>query len=699
MRKIETVHVIFKTHLDIGFTDLAHNVVDQYRYEYIPKAIELAERLSKEQGQAGFIWTTGSWLIHEYLKQASVDQRSQMEQAIQRGFIAWHGLPFTTHTELMDPQLFEYGLSLSHSLDARFGKQTIASKMTDVPGHTRAIIPHMVRGGIKYLHLGVNPASTMPSVPNVFLWKGEDGSDIIVNYAADYGDLLEVEGLTDIMVFAHTGDNCGPPSIEDIQRQFSELSERYPGATVKASTMDDFTRKLLAFKDQLPIVLEEIGDTWIHGTASDPRKLAEYRALLRLRNEWIEHKRFDLDSREYIDFSDNLLLIAEHTWGMDEKKFLSDFKNYTPESFASARQADLVSADAIPDKYRYLGFFRMHGMSEKLGEDLAVQASYSRFESSWQEQRNYIGKALAALDADKQTEVRASFRELDPIVAVPDGAQPIATGETYSFGSFEVEFSADGSIQMLKDFAGKVWADDTHRLGLFAYETFGVDNYHTWYEQYIQNIDTTYSWADSDFGKPGMENLHPQPMYRKYVAHVSSLEVVHKEEADIVFVILRAPSIAVKQYGAPEKIVIEYRFSKHHRQVDVTLHWFDKQANRLPEAIWLSFAPKVDNPNQWKMDKLGEEISPLEVVKNGNRNLHAVNRGVFYHGADGGASIETLDAALVSPGEGRLLQHDNTFAGLDGGMHFLLYNNVWGTNFPMWYEENAKFRFSLVLQA
>jgi hypothetical protein len=28
-------------------------------------------------------------------------------------------------------------------------------------------------------------------------------------------------------------------------------------------------------------------------------------------------------------------------------------------------------------------------------------------------------------------------------------------------------------------------------------------------------------------------------------------------------------------------------------------------------------------------------------------------------------------------------------------MHFNLYNNVWGTNFAMWYDEDSRFRFSL----
>ena len=30
-------------------------------------------------------------------------------------------------------------------------------------------------------------------------------------------------------------------------------------------------------------------------------------------------------------------------------------------------------------------------------------------------------------------------------------------------------------------------------------------------------------------------------------------------------------------------------------------------------------------------------------------------------------------------------------------MHFNLVNNLWGTNFVMWYEDDARFRFSLTV--
>ena len=48
--------------------------------------------------------------------------------------------------------------------------------MTDVPGHTRSIVAPMGRVGIHFLHIGVNPASPIPSVPEFCRWRDTDGS-------------------------------------------------------------------------------------------------------------------------------------------------------------------------------------------------------------------------------------------------------------------------------------------------------------------------------------------------------------------------------------------------------------------------------------------------------------------------------------------------------------------------------------------
>ncbi len=101
------------------------------------------------------------------------------------------------------------------------------------------------------------------------------------------------------------------------------------------------------------------------------------------------------------------------------------------------------------------------------------------------------------------------------------------------------------------------------------------------------------------------------------------------------------------------------------------------------------------NPQNWRLHKLGRWVSPLEVVAGGNRNLHGIDTGAHYHGPEGTLAIDSLDAALLAPGRPRLLEFDQSPPNLAGGLHLNLYNNIWGTNFPMWYDQDATFRFTL----
>ena len=221
--QVEKVLVIFKTHLDIGFTDLSSKVEQRYIDYYIPKAIEVARRLREEGGDERYVWTTGAWLVDAYLRQATPEAAAELEEAIRRGDIVWNGVPYTVESESMNRALFEGILRLSQRLDARFGKHTSAAKMTDVPGHTRSIVPLLSEAGIGFLHVGTNPAVSVPDVPPVCRWRDPaSGREIILMYQGSYGDtMLLPDGRTAVSINL-TGDNHGPHSIEEVHRIFAE---------------------------------------------------------------------------------------------------------------------------------------------------------------------------------------------------------------------------------------------------------------------------------------------------------------------------------------------------------------------------------------------------------------------------------------------------------------------------------------------
>ena len=70
--------------------------------------------------------------------------------------------------------------------------------------------------------------------------------------------------------------------FQEVLRYYEILRKQFPGATFAASTFDEYFAALLPIKSKLPVVTGEISDTWIQGIASDPRKMAEYRAVSRV---------------------------------------------------------------------------------------------------------------------------------------------------------------------------------------------------------------------------------------------------------------------------------------------------------------------------------------------------------------------------------------------------------------------------------
>ena len=76
--------------------------------------------------------------------------------------------------------------------------------------------------------------------------------------------------------------------------------------------------------------------------------------------------------------------------------------------------------------------------------------------------------------------------------------------------------------------------------------------------------------------------------------------------------------------------------------------------------------------------------------------MHALSHAISYQDSRGKLVIETLDAPLVALGEKSPIYFSNEQPDLsNGGVHFSLYNNGWGTNYIQWFGEDMQFRFTL----
>src|SRR5690242_15717637 len=81
--EVKRVLAMFKCHFDAGFIDTQAKVVHRYFSEFFPQAIRVAAEM-RQRGEHRYVWTTGSWLLYEYLEQATSEDRKQMRSEERR---------------------------------------------------------------------------------------------------------------------------------------------------------------------------------------------------------------------------------------------------------------------------------------------------------------------------------------------------------------------------------------------------------------------------------------------------------------------------------------------------------------------------------------------------------------------------------------------------------------------------------------
>lgn len=669
---MKKVFVVSKTHLDLGFTDYAENVLKKYLTEYIPNAIETANKVNAG-GKKRFVWTTGSWLLK---KAFECDENNFVADALRNGNIAPHAMPFTIHTELLDGESLDYALSIVDRIDAITGVKTTAAKMTDVPGHTISLVPVLEKHGIKLLHIGVNGASAMPEVPECFLWRHESGAEVVVIYSGSYGGEFRSELTEEILYFDHTVDNRGARNEKDTIAAFEKVQKLYPDYEVTAGRMDDYANAIWEKRDKLPVVTSEIGDTWIHGGASDPYKSACLRELIRIKNDGVESGIIDTDSESYEKLMDSILCVAEHTCGGDSKVILSDYSHYDKEGFTRARaNDDVTQSEEIAETEYGLDVVE----KRKTGE--YNEGSYRAIEKAWQEQRNYLLDGLEALPGELREKAEKAFRRL-----MPESFEEYESTEdkTAQCGDIKVVAGENGSFEI---FNGGEKVTSSNGRSPITYMAFSADDYDEWLRCYTRDFEDNHIWSLPDFCRPYLHAVDGKYAFGEYSPKA---EMIYSDGKKLVIDYI-SDSEHAEKLGCPEKFRICIEAETDGVKLNVS--WLNKDASRIPEATLLRLFPA--GVKGVRVKKCGGEVDVADIVRNGSRRLCAV-QSVRVEGERVSTLIENRHSPLMIPGFCNLVRFSNEFPSAEkDGISFVLHDSIWGTNFPLWYEDNASFDFEI----
>jgi len=438
------------------------------------------------------------------------------------------------------------------------------------------------------------------------------------------------------------------------------LRKQFPNAQITAASLTDIANAVELYRQRLPVVTQEMGDTWISGVPSDPLKVARYMEVARLRNQWIASGKFAEGDATDRAFLSDFLLEVEHTWGADIKTWL-DFDHWLPKDL----------------------------------EPMLSQPKYKVVLHSWDEKRQDLLDGVATLPEPLRAEATEHIRTLAPTAPIIEGLQPHRAAEPVETKHFEIALDPQtGAICRLRNKkTGHDWASTEKPMALFSYQTLCKIDFDRFIADYlILHPD----WAETDLGKPNINRFGAESRVWSPVL----TDCRHSSDASghKILAQLKINDPAVERTGRvawPQKMYLELSLPDTEPVVDISFSWIGKAATRMPEAFWLTFQPVASDPHGWLLGKSGELISPFDVVSGGARAMHAILGGLHYHGPEGTLSIETLDAPAVALGRKHPWYFTRNQPDLVQGFHFSLFNNVWGTNYVQWFGEDMRFRFKV----
>jgi hypothetical protein len=720
---VKEIVVVFKTHFDIGYTDMATNIVQRYRTTMIDQALAVVDQNRDLPPQQQFAWTLSGWPMHKILQDwpgQSPQRKERVEQALRDGRFVVHGLPFSTHTELLEAEDLVRSLGYSARIARRLGLELPRDgKMTDVPEHTWMMATLLKHAGIDFMMIGCNGGSAPLKVPWLYWWQGPDGSRLLTFYSPEYGTQLTPPPdwpYRTWLACLHTGDNHGPPRPDEVKQVLDQAAKQFPGVKVRIGRLSDFGDAILAEKPDLPVVRGDTPDTWIHGPMSDPTgaKLARNTRPLIAATEALNTQLrgwglpLSNNATAIAEAYEQSLLYGEHTWG-GSIGWIGNMLSFG-EAFQKDRAAGRFNRIESSWDEHTAYIKKVHQIiAPELAKNLQALAQSVKAEGwrvvvynplPWKrsgvvslEAAGFAPAALAPIGGGEASAVdmsagRLSFvaRGIPPMgyrtytaakapttLHATRNTSPAATMES-PFFSAKLDPWRGVILSLVDKRSGRELAGHTDSLGLgqYLYERFDKDRVMQWCKDYVRPGQL---WPD--FYKPGQP---PSDQCPYTAVSPKDFKLRFEETAAAVSAVMDAA--ATTNLPAVTTRLILYR-DLPWADLEITLH--DKPFDPWPEAGWLCLPLNVNAP-QFRLGRLGSIIDPAhDIITGANRHMFGINTGVSLTEASGhGVGFCPMDYPLVSLDTPGCWRYSLDFVPKRPVAYVNLFNNQWDTNFRLW---------------
>ena len=712
---LEEIVLVYKSHFDIGYTHLASETVKHYRTGMIDGALKVVDDNRALPPEEQFVWTVPGWPMKKIMEDwtgQTPERLARIRAAFQAGRFTAHALPFSMQTEMMEPEGMVRSMGFASRLAREAGRPLpTGAKMTDVPEHSRLLPTLLKNAGVHFLHLGCNPASAVPRVPFLFWWEGPDGSRLLTLYTADYGGGLFPPAnwpYKTWMAMIMAGDNQPAPSPATVQTHLRQIKERFPGIRVRLGTLGDFGDRMIQEDlSGLPVVREDMPDTWIHGPMCNPDGVMLTRhavpalfaaeSLNTLLAGWGVKR--PSPAQAIADGYENSVLYYEHTWG-GAMYWIGQY------------------ARAVNGIGQVGNWFYGERFQTALGN-----GKYDRLMASWEEKTDFarnadrlageaLNSSLQALAAavNRQGPRTVVFNPLpwkrDAVVNgewvrdIPAGGYTtVAAASVRSVSSdksalentaFKIAVDpVRGTLTSLVDKrSGRELVDPSavHGFGQYLHERFSANEVAAYGKAYIRgNAD----WGWVELGKP---NLPPASEIPSRALTPSNCVVTTTASGEVTTLeMLSTPAPGGVDYPVALRVILP----REAPYVDLELT-IDKPADNWPEAGWICLPFKVDNP-QFRVGRNGFIMDPAkDILAGANRYLYAVGTGVAVFSGEGrGVGVCGPDTPLVSLGKPGCWKFDLDYVPTQPAVYFNLFNNQWSTNYRFWNEGKWTYRFRI----